>query len=243
MKRTLRIKRLLLIIVCIAAAIAMLFAGTDRLCNGFMNAYQRVLADEVNDSSNIDDSIPVIMLDAGHGGYDSGSLSVYGQAEKDITLELTLLIGERLEEAGYSVAYTRTSDEVDWPSDNRLDLRARVEKAVEADADYYISIHTNASEEGIEAYGFETYVDLQDTQMVEMAQSVHAQLDQINYSYDRGLKDGVENQLYVISSNPVAAMLIEIGFITDDEDLWAMTMEQESLAQAIAQGIIQSIEE
>lgn len=79
--------------------------------------------------------------------------------------------------------------------------------------------------------------------MVEMAQSVHAQLDQINYSYDRGLKDGVENQLYVISSNPVAAMLIEIGFITDDEDLWAMTMEQESLAQAIAQGIIQSIEE
>ena len=53
----------------------------------------------------------VIVLDAGHGGYDTGSISYDGVYEKDITLAITQKIGEQLEKAGYTVVYTRTSDE------------------------------------------------------------------------------------------------------------------------------------
>lgn len=56
----------------------------------------------------------VIVLDAGHGGYDTGSISYDGVYEKDITLAITQKIGEQLEKAGYTVVYTRTSDEVSW---------------------------------------------------------------------------------------------------------------------------------
>ena len=68
----------------------------------------------------------VIVLDAGHGGYDTGSISYDGVYEKDITLAITQKIGEQLENAGYTVVYTRTSDEVSWSNDNRDDLRTRV---------------------------------------------------------------------------------------------------------------------
>lgn len=91
----------------------------------------------------------VIVLDAGHGGYDTGSISYDGVYEKDITLAITQKIGEQLEKAGYTVVYTRTSDEVSWSNDNRDDLRTRVAIGEEAGADYYISIHTNASEYGL----------------------------------------------------------------------------------------------
>ena len=82
----------------------------------------------------------VIVLDAGHGGYDTGSISYDGVYEKDITLAITQKIGEQLEKAGYTVVYTRTSDEVIWSNDNRDDLRTRVAIGEEAGADYYISI-------------------------------------------------------------------------------------------------------
>ncbi|MFR5526854.1 MAG: N-acetylmuramoyl-L-alanine amidase family protein, partial [[Clostridium] innocuum] len=51
------------------------------------------------------DASKVIVLDAGHGGYDTGSVSYDGVYEKDITLAITQKIGERLEKAGFTVVY------------------------------------------------------------------------------------------------------------------------------------------
>lgn len=86
--------------------------------------------------------VTTIVVDAGHGGYDSGSISTSGVLEKDVTLEVALLVGERLQEAGYAVVYTRTGDEVSWPSDNSADLAARVETGFISDTqdiDYILS--------------------------------------------------------------------------------------------------------
>ena len=47
-----------------------------------------------------------IVLDAGHGGFDNGA-SYMGRAEKDDVLRLTLAVGKKLQEAGYSIYYTR----------------------------------------------------------------------------------------------------------------------------------------
>ena len=99
-----------------------------------------------------DDSIEVyannnmetIVIDAGHRGYDVGCIALDGTQEKDITLDIALSTGELLEEAGYNVVYTRTSDNVSWPEDNKEDLQSRIDIAEDADANYYISIHINS---------------------------------------------------------------------------------------------------
>ena len=87
-----------------------------------------------------------IVLDSGHGGYDTGCIANDGTYEKDITLAIALKTGALLSSYGYHVVYTRTSDEVSWSNNNKDDLATRVAIAQETDADYYISIHMNASE-------------------------------------------------------------------------------------------------
>lgn len=184
-----------------------------------------------------DDSIEVyannnmetIVIDAGHGGYDVGCIALDGTQEKDITLDIALSTGELLEEAGYNVVYTRTSDNVSWPEDNKEDLQSRIDIAEDADANYYISIHINSS-------------DYNDDEMVEMAESIHAQLELLNYAQDRGVVDTNETPLYVVSNNSIPALLLEVGFITDTNDFNYMVNNGDDLAQAIANGIMNSIE-
>lgn len=184
-----------------------------------------------------DDSIEVyannnmetIVIDAGHGGYDVGCIALDGTQEKDITLDIALSTEELLEEAGYNVVYTRTSDNVSWPEDNKEDLQSRIDIAEDADANYYISIHINSS-------------DYNDDEMVEMAESIHAQLELLNYAQDRGVVDTNETPLYVVSNNSIPALLLEIGFITDTNDFNYMVNNGDDLAHAIANGIMNSIE-
>lgn len=197
-----------------------------------------------------DDSIEVyannnmetIVIDAGHGGYDVGCIALDGTQEKDITLDIALSTGELLEEEGYNVVYTRTSDNVSWPEDNKEDLQSRIDIAEDVDANYYISIHINSSDYNDGASGYETYVDFNDDEMVEMAESIHAQLELLNYAQDRGVVDTNETPLYVVSNNSIPALLLEVGFITDTNDFNYIVNNGDDLAQAIANGIMNSIE-
>lgn len=88
---------------------------------------------------------PLVVLDAGHGGYDVGS-EFNGVYEKNITLEITKKVGEELERRDIPVTYTRDSDHVDWPSDELQDLEERVHISNTSGASLFISIHTNATE-------------------------------------------------------------------------------------------------
>lgn len=185
---------------------------------------------------------PTIMLDAGHGGYDSGGVSIDGKLEKDITLAITLNVGYYLSEAGYEVAYTRQSDEVLWSNDNLEDLQTRIAMAQEVNASYYVSLHTNSSSYNDGAYGFETYLDYEDEGIEEMALAIHEELVSLNYSIDRGLKDTNTSSLYVIDANPIPALLLEIGFLSDSDDATYISENSTTIAQAIANGIIQALE-
>lgn len=77
-----------------------------------------------------------IILDAGHGGYDAGA-SYGDRKEKDDTLRVALAVGQELEDAGYNVLYTRTTDRYDSPIE-----KARI--ANRSGADYFISFHRNS---------------------------------------------------------------------------------------------------
>lgn len=224
-----------------------LFAVIGALSAAGIHAYEWISDKTASSTLQVEaasyDTTPIIVLDAGHGGYDTGSISYDGVYEKDITLAITQKTGELLQEAGYSVVYTRIDDEVSWSDDNKDDLRTRVAIAEEAAADYYISIHTNASEYGDGASGFEAYLNYENETIAAMASSIESKLMELQYTQSRGLKSTEDTSLYVIDSNSVPAMLLELGFITDSADAAYMSSEdgQNAIAQSIAQGIMEHL--
>lgn len=96
----------------------------------------------------------IVVLDAGHGGSDPGNLGTgrYKKTEKDVSLDVTLLVGKYIEQnyPEVKIVYTRKGDS--FPT-----LNQRVETANNAMADLFISIHCNANDNK-GAYGAETFV-------------------------------------------------------------------------------------
>ena len=197
------------------------------------------LLNETNMNVSAKSTKETIMIDAGHGGYDVGSISNFDDYEKDINLDIALLVGKQLKSYGYNVVYTRTSDSVSWPSDNKKDLQARCNLAQKKNADLFISIHLNSSE--YEANGYEIYCDFTNKTTVKLSNSILTQLDQLDYSTNRGLLDTNETPLYVVTNNKVDAILIEAGFISDDSDLYYLKNYTNNIATAIAKGIKKSL--
>lgn len=180
-----------------------------------------------------------IMIDAGHGGYDVGSISNYNDYEKDTNLQIALLVGKQLKSYGYKVVYTRTSDSVSWSDDNVEDLQTRCDLAKKKNADLFVSIHLNSSE--YEANGYEIYCDFNNKNTVKLSNSILTQLDKLDYSTNRGLLDTNETPLYVVANNEVDAILIEAGFISDDSDLYYLKNYKKNIATAISKGIKKSL--
>lgn len=173
-------------------------------------------------------------LQSAHGGYDVGAVSNYGDYEKDINLDIALLIGKQLKSYGYKVVYTRTSDSVSWSYDNKENLQTRCDLAKKRNADLFVSIHLNSSE--YEADGYEIYSDFNNKNTVKLSNLILKQLDKLDYSTNRGLLDTNETPLYVIANNKVDAILIEAGFISDDSDLYYLKNYTNNVATAIAKG-------
>ncbi len=91
-----------------------------------------------------------IVIDAGHGGHDSGTLGVDGIAEKDVVLDVALRLGKLLHERlGAEIVYTRSDDTF-------IPLETRTAIANRAQADLFLSIHANSSQDE-SARGVETY--------------------------------------------------------------------------------------
>ncbi|CAN5446451.1 hypothetical protein BH10ACI4_BH10ACI4_12070 [soil metagenome] len=91
-----------------------------------------------------------IVIDAGHGGHDSGTIGVDGIEEKDVVLDVALRVGKMLHERlGAEVVYTRSDDTF-------IPLETRTAIANKAQADLFLSIHANSSSDS-SARGVETY--------------------------------------------------------------------------------------
>ncbi len=92
-----------------------------------------------------------IVIDAGHGGHDTGTIGPTGMMEKDVSLDVALRLGKLIEAKipGAEVIYTRTDDTF-------VPLESRAPMANQAKADMFISIHANSSRDR-GARGIETY--------------------------------------------------------------------------------------
>lgn len=172
-----------------------------------------------------------VMLDAGHGGVNPGA--VYeGRQEKDDVLALVLAIGPILQNNGIDVLYSRTTDVYQTPLQ-------KAELANEADVDYFVSIHRNSFPEDNVVSGVESLVyDLSGVKY-EMAQNINAQLETVGF-VDLGVK--ARPNLIVLRRTKMPAVLVEAGFINSNTDNMLFDANFQAIAQAIADGIIETID-
>ncbi|MEI7474243.1 MAG: N-acetylmuramoyl-L-alanine amidase [bacterium] len=171
-----------------------------------------------------------IVIDAGHGGSDVGATRS-GIYEKDITLDVAKKLARYLQNAGYTVVFTRNKDE-----DVSLKDRSAISNA--ENPDLFVSVHVNSSTSPI-ARGLETH--WYTAQSKELAQDVQDELVHSVNSSDRGI---CNSRFYVINHTLAPSILVEIGFISNDNERSELltSSRQEATARSIANGVLKYID-
>ncbi len=166
-----------------------------------------------------------VVIDAGHGGTDHGAIRD-DTSEKDITLDVSKKVEDMLKKQGYAVLMTR-------PVDSFVSLADRVAMAEKFNPDIFVSIHVNSSVRP-EITGIETHYYHQES--LNLAQTVHSSLASAIDSKNRGL---FKSKFYVINHTTSPAILVEIGFISNDNERAQLVSEKrkQATAKAIVEGV------
>ena len=167
-----------------------------------------------------------ICIDPGHGGHDPGACAG-GVQEKDIALAVAFKIGALL--TCYKVVYTREEDVY-------VGLAERALIANQVSADLFVSVHCNsalsASANGVEAYVHTT----RSAASTRAANTIYDRLLPASGLRGRGVK---ANDYAVLRETAMPAVLVELGFVSNDGDRAKLISEdwQERAAEAIVAGI------
>lgn len=172
--------------------------------------------------------MPKIFIDAGHGGADSGASSKTIQ-EKNIALQIALKLNDLLKKNNLQTELSRSTDVFITPFE-------RAKKANNSKADIFISVHLNAAV-NITSSGIETLVYQNKGINNRLATNIQNELINATCAKNRGIKERPD--LAVLNSTKMPAVLVEVGFISNDKEknLLSMDVYQNKIAQAIANGI------
>ena len=187
-----------------------------------------------------------VTLDAGHGGADGGAVAYHEDGtikakEKDFNLDIALRAQTLLEAEGVSVHMIRTEDVyVDYQRVGGI--------ANKAESTLFVSIHTNSATtsqaHGIETFGYLEAGSVSNGMTSErLSELLLEELIEKTGAHERGVKDG--KSLAVINSTAMPATLIEIGFISNEEECEKMMTEayRQKLAQAVCDAVLRAFEE
>ena len=167
---------------------------------------------------------PTVIIDAGHGGEDSGAIGKNGVLEKDLNLSIAFELQKMLEANGIPTRLTRDSDTLlyDKNSDYHgkkkiLDMQARRKIIKQYTQAIFVSIHMNSFPQ--EKYsGLQVYYSPNTQNSELLAQyiqdTVRSNLQQNN---DRKIKSSEDN-IYLLNDTPHPSVLIECGFLSNREE-------------------------
>ena len=171
-----------------------------------------------------------VIIDAGHGGEEPGAM-FNGRREKDDALRLALAIGQILENNGVDVVYTRTTDVFDTPLE-------KAQIANRSGADFFVSIHRNAMPVPGTGSGATVLVYENAGVPAMLAENIQRNLVQTGFN-DLGIQE--RPGLIVLRRTQMPAVLVEAGFIDNPEDNRFFDENFDDIAQAIADGILETI--
>lgn len=172
-----------------------------------------------------------VVIDAGHGGETDPGAVYNGRQEKDDTLRLALAVGRILEEEGVDVVYTRVSDIYDSPYE-------KAQMGNNAEADYFISLHRNATDNPVKPSGILSLVYEDKGIPARLARSINRELEKTGFA-DLGVSE--RPGLVVLRRTQMPAVLVETGFIDNPADNRFFDENFDEIAKAIAGGILEEL--
>jgi N-acetylmuramoyl-L-alanine amidase len=229
--------RLVTIVFCVSAVILLACFGVY-LFNRFRGKEDSVQTVQgiFNGGKEVDTEYAgcTVVLDAGHGGSDQGT-AYEDYLEKDINLAVTLKVKEYMELHGAEVILTRSEDK-------HVGLKERTTLANQYEADLFVSLHCNYYEKDDTISGLECYY-------YNDASTGKAYADGIfQVISERGnvvVRDVKPENYYVLRNTSAPAVLVEMGYLSNQSDRLNLLSEkyQDTLAEDLAQGILESLKE
>jgi N-acetylmuramoyl-L-alanine amidase len=180
-----------------------------------------------------------IVVDAGHGGTDSGARYGSGSQvvnEKDVTLPIARLVAEQLSAAGSTVLMTRDDDTF-------IPLPNRSQVANESSADFFVSIHINSNSVDNSRSGTYTYYHFDDPDCRLLAECIQSEVAKVTGLPDNGVASdrtvAKTKGFAVLRGSEMPAVLVEVAYINNAKDRALMMSDafRQKVADAIVRGI------
>jgi N-acetylmuramoyl-L-alanine amidase len=179
----------------------------------------------------------IIIIDAGHGGWDPGKIAQDNILEKDLNLKVAKKVQQYLEQSGAFVLMTRTKDEA-LGNIKVIDMKTRREITDASQADMLISIHQNAHTKK-SANGAQVFYYNNSTSGKRLAEAIQ---EQIKKNTDQNQKRSAKtnSSYYILKNIKIPSVIIECGFLSNDNDLEKLINDdyQNKISWAIYLGII-----
>lgn len=182
-----------------------------------------------------------IVVDVGHGGFDSGKIGVNGVLEKDINLQIALKLKKTLEDAGMTVVMTREDDKglYDESASNKKaqDLQRRCDLINEQKPLMTISIHQN-SYTSPEIKGAQVFYYTTSSESQKLAEILQKTLiEQVDTENHREAK--ANDSYYLLKRTDSVIVIVECGFLSNPQEAEKLSDEdyQQKMVNAICTGI------
>lgn len=187
----------------------------------------------------------VIIIDAGHGGEDSGAVC-NGLYEKDINLSIALKLRDMLTACGYKTVLTRDSDISIYDSSANTtrekkvsDLKKRVEIINSSEDNILVSIHQNKFEQS-KYSGTQFFYSENSSDSIRFAECMRSSVTGLLQPENKRELKPAEKSIYILDNAKVPAVICECGFISNEEEAKKLADEeyQQQLAFALLCGIM-----
>lgn len=186
-----------------------------------------------------------IVVDVGHGGFDSGKIGVNGELEKDINLQVALKLKKALEKDGMKVVMTREEDKglYDESASNKKvqDLQRRCDLINNEKPTLTVSIHQNSYTspdiKGAQVFYYATSIESK--KLAELIQN--ALVKQADPQNHRQAKSN--DSYYILKKTTSPIVIVECGFLSNPGEAKKLSDEayQETVASAVRSGIYEYI--
>ena len=178
-----------------------------------------------------------IYIDQGHNPVNpNAGAEGNGLREQDIVFPIGIELAALLRANGdFEVRLSRPTADTQIGTSNSTSLRLRVQDANSWGADYFISLHTNASDIPA-ATGSEALVYTQPSVAASLGADILTWLNRITGLTNRGVK--TRKNLYVLRRTAMPAVLVELGFISNAGDAALMSQQPVLFAEGVYNGIL-----
>ena len=186
-----------------------------------------------------------VVVDAGHGEPDGGSVGINGTIEKDINLQIALKLREVLENRGVRVIMTRTDDNSICDNSARTlhekkvsDMHNRLEIINTSGADLFLSIHMNSFSDP-KSGGLHVFYSRNHPEAEETATLIQESIAELTGAKTHAVKTASDT-LFLMKNPIPPAILIECGFISNPEEEKLLNDDnyQSKIAFSIANAVI-----